>query len=55
MFIGALLGLCLTYVLFTNVSWYHDFTVWCWTNPWAYVIGGIGGITFAIIELTTEQ
>ena len=31
---GAFLGLSLAYVLFNNVSWYHDLLVWSWTNPW---------------------
>ena len=47
--LGVGLGALLTYVLFTQVGWYHDLLVWSWTNPWMYVMGLISGITVAVI------
>ena len=48
-FIGVLLGFLMTYVLFTNVQWYHDLLVWSWTNPWMWAISVPAGIAAAVL------
>lgn len=51
--LGATVGLAggalLTYVLFTNVQWYHDILVFSWTNPWMWAAGVPVGIALAVI------
>ena len=47
--IGVLLGFLMTYVLFTNVQWYHDMLVWSWTNPWMWAISVPAGIATAVL------
>ena len=31
--VGAASGLAIAYVLFTHVSWYHDFIAWQFQHP----------------------
>ena len=46
---GVGLGLLGTYVLFTNVSWYHDLLVWSWTTPWMWYLAIPAGIAAAVL------
>jgi len=48
--VGAGLGFLGTYVLFTNVAWYHDLLVWSWTNPWMWAIGVPAGVLTAVLS-----
>ena len=43
------LSAVLTYVLFTNVTWYHDLFIWSWTNPWMWAIALPIGIGAAVL------
>ncbi len=45
---GAVVGLGLTYLLFTQVGWYHDLVVWSWTNPWMLLGGTAVGAAIAV-------
>ena len=46
---GMGLSAVLTYVLFTNVTWYHDLFIWSWTNPWMWAIALPIGIGAAVL------
>ena len=45
---GLLPGLGLTYLLFTQVGWYHDLVVWSWTNPWMLLVGAAVGLGIGV-------
>ena len=47
--VGVGLGALLTYVLFTNVGWYHDLLVWSWSNPLMWAIGVPVGVVAAVL------
>ena len=47
--IGILFGFLLTYVLFTNVQWYHNMLIWSWTNPWMWAVCVPLGIATAVL------
>ena len=56
MLIGVLIGLAFSALLFFFVPWYHDLTVWAWTNPVMWLIGiAAGAITIAYDRYLSED
>ena len=47
--IGSAAGVGLTYLMFTNVPWYHDLLIWSWTNPWMWVAAVPAGFLAAVL------
>ena len=41
--IGSTIGAATTIGLTVFVPWYRELLVWSWTNPWLWLLGGLGG------------
>ncbi len=47
---GVPVGLLVAWYWFNTWDWYHNFVVSCWTNPYLLGVGGLIGLTVAVLE-----
>ena len=47
--IGVVPGLAIAYYLFTHNTWYHDYIIASYSNPWVLIGGAAVGVTIAVV------